>query len=75
VPENALAVRKGLDDSMKKRIKEALLRMYDDPEGMRVLINFGARRFVETTDKDYEPVVRYAKESGLDLFTYDYMNE
>lgn len=75
VPENGLAVRKDLDDSLKQKLKEALLTMHDDHEGMYVLVNFGTRRFIETTDKDYEPVVRYAKAAGLDLSTYDYMNE
>ncbi len=75
VPENGLAVRKDLDDVIKKKLKEALLTMHDNPDGLRVLKNFGARRFIETTDRDYEPVIRYAKEVGLDLSTYDYMNE
>lgn len=75
VPENGLAVRKDLDDSIKRRLKDALLGMHEDPEGMGVLKNFGALRFIETTDKDYEPVVKYAKESGLNLSTYDYVNE
>jgi phosphonate transport system substrate-binding protein len=75
VPENGLAVRKDLDDSLKRKLKGALLDMHDDPEGAGVLKNFGARRFIETTDKDYEPVLKYAKESGLNLSTYDYMNE
>jgi ABC-type phosphate/phosphonate transport system substrate-binding protein len=75
VPENALAVRKDLDDSIKSKLKEALLGMHNDPEGLRVLAEFGARRFIETTDKDYDPVIQYAKEVGLKLGTYDYMNE
>jgi len=75
VPENGLAVRKDFDTSLKRKLKEALLAMNNDPEGMVVLKDFGARRFIETTDKDYEPVVKYAKESGLNLSTYDYMNE
>lgn len=75
VPENGLAVRKDLDGSLKTKLKEALLSMHNDPDGVNVLRNFGARRFIETTERDYEPVVQYAKESGLNLATYDYMNE
>lgn len=75
VPENGLAVRKDLDDSLKRQLKNALLGMHDDPEGMEVLKNFGVRRFIEATDKDYEPVERYAKESGLNLSAYDYLND
>jgi phosphonate transport system substrate-binding protein len=72
VPENGLAVRKDLDDSVKKKIKDALLTMDNDQEGRIVLKNFGARRFIETKDKDYEPVYDYARKIGLNLATYDY---
>jgi phosphonate transport system substrate-binding protein len=75
VPENGLAVRKSLDDSLKRRLKEALLHMHDDPIGKKILKSFGARRFIETTDVDYEPVYNYARETNLNLTTYDYMNE
>jgi phosphonate transport system substrate-binding protein len=75
VPENGLAVRKDLDASVKKMLKEVLLGMDSDAEGRTVLKNFGARRFIETTDKDYEPVLRYVKTIGIDLAKYDYRNE
>jgi ABC-type phosphate/phosphonate transport system substrate-binding protein len=75
VPENGLAVRKDLDGSIKRKLKEALLDMHNDPDGRNVLINFGARRFIETTGKDYDPVLKYAGEAGLDLAAYDYMNK
>lgn len=75
VPENGLAVRKDLDASTRKRLKEALLTMHDDPEGLKILKNFGAARFIETTDLDYEPVIRFTKKIGLDLLKYDYLNE
>jgi phosphonate transport system substrate-binding protein len=74
VPENAFAVRKDLDVTVKKKLKETLLNMHNDPEGWNILINFGARRFIETADKDYEPVLRYAGKAGIDLATYDYVN-
>ncbi len=75
VPENGLAVRKDLDDEIKKKLKEALLGMDSDPEGIAVLKDFGAQKFIETTDKDYLPVYRYAREVHLNLATYDYLNE
>jgi len=75
VPENALAVTKGIDDPLKKKLTEALLTMHEDPEGAAVLENFGVRRFIETKDTDYEPVYRYAREIGLNLVTYDLVNE
>ena len=75
VPENALALRSDLDKSLRSRIKDALLGMDKDPEGMEVLKNFGQARFIETTNRDYDPVFQYAEAAGLDLSTYDWMNE
>ena len=75
VPENALALRGDIEEEMKKKIKDALLAMHQDPEGKEELKRFGAARFIETTDKDYEPVFRYAREGHIDLATYDYLNE
>ena len=48
-----------------------LLAMHEDPEGQAVLRRFGVLRFVETTDRDYEPVYRYVRQLHLDLATYD----
>lgn len=75
VPENGLAVRKDLDYSIKNKLKNALLNMHNDPKGKNVLKNFGAKRFIETTEDDYLSVYRYAQQIGLKLATYDYMNE
>jgi phosphonate transport system substrate-binding protein len=75
VPENALAVRRDLDETLKQGIKVALLTMDEEANGQTVLKTFGAQRFVETTDKDYSPVIEYAREIGLNLSTYDYLND
>jgi phosphonate transport system substrate-binding protein len=75
VPENGLAVRKDLDESIKMKLKESLLTMHEDPEGMRILTEFGARKFIVTTDHDYEAVFDYAEAIHLDLSTYDYLND
>jgi phosphonate transport system substrate-binding protein len=75
VPENALAMRSSLGPDSIGKIRKALLEMEQDPEGHRILRDFGARRFIETTDKDYEPVFRYVKQAGIDLSTYEYLND
>jgi phosphonate transport system substrate-binding protein len=75
VPENGLAVRKDLDSSLKKKLKEALLTMHENPEGAALLKVFGAQRFIETSNSDYQPVYRYAQKIELNLATYDYLNE
>jgi phosphonate transport system substrate-binding protein len=75
VPENGLAVRGDLEESIKKKIREALLTMHLDPRGAEVLKKFGAQRFIETHDHDYLPVRQYARKANLNLATYDYRNE
>jgi len=75
VPANALCVRKNLDDLLKRRLKEALLNMDHDEEGRAVLKDFGATRFIATTEEDYAVVFEFAAEIGLDLETYDYIND
>lgn len=72
VPENSLGVRSDMDDAIKKALKQALLAMHADPVGKEILKEFGAQKFIETKDEDYEPVYKYAKEMHLDLTTYDY---
>jgi phosphonate transport system substrate-binding protein len=75
VPENGLAVRKSLDEGVKKLLRDALVTMHADPEGKRILADFGARQFIVTTDADYRPVYEYARAVNLNLATYDYRNE
>jgi phosphonate transport system substrate-binding protein len=75
VPSNGLCVRKDLDENLKKKLKDALLNIDKDPEGQTVLKQFGALKFIETTDKDYEPVKELAKKAGIDLKNYKWKNE
>jgi phosphonate transport system substrate-binding protein len=75
VPANGLCVRKDLDDTLKTKLKETLLNMDQDAEGKKVLKDFGALRFIATTEADFAPVYEYAAQIGLDLTTYEYMND
>jgi phosphonate transport system substrate-binding protein len=75
VPENALALRKDIDISVRNRLKESLLAMHLDPDGKQVLERFGALKFIETTNKDYGVVLKYAEDIHLNLATYDYSND
>ena len=74
VPSNALCVLEKLDEQSKGQIKELLLNLHQDPEGLEILKILGAKRFVETSSEDYQPVYSLAKEAGLDLNNYDYFN-
>jgi len=75
VPENGLAVRRDLDGAVKERLRHLLLTMHDDPEGTEILKRFGAKRYIPTTTDDYDNVRTLVRDIGLDLKTYDYMND
>jgi phosphonate transport system substrate-binding protein len=75
VPQNCLAVRKDLDPDLKQELKRLLVDMDKDPEGAEVLRKFGARGFVETTDRDYAYLYTLAAQVGIDLKTYSYRNK
>jgi len=75
VPQNCLAVRKDLDPELKQELKRVLVDMERDPEGAEVLRKFGARGFVETTDRDYAYLYTLAAQVGIDMKTYNYRNK
>ncbi len=75
VPSNGLCVRRGIDEALKQRLKQALLSIDSDPEGQAVLRQFGAVKFIETTVHDYQPVFELAKKAGIDIKSYDYRNK
>jgi len=75
VPSNGLCVRKGLDEALKEKLKTALLGLGSDPEGVKVLNQFGAIKFIETTVQDYQPVFDLARQAGINIKTYDYRNK
>jgi phosphonate transport system substrate-binding protein len=72
VPENTLAVRKGLKPETVAKLKNTLLKMHQDPEGQRVLAKFGAARFIPTSDADYASLYELVRHLKIDLATYPY---
>jgi phosphonate transport system substrate-binding protein len=70
VPSNGLAVRKDLNPAVKLRLKNLLLSLHETPAGQEVLKNFGALRFVETTDSDYQVLYNMVGQLGIDLHDY-----
>lgn len=75
VPENGLALRHDLDPILILQIKNALLDMNNSRKGKIVLKEMGMAKFIETFPEDYSPVYEYAKSIGIDLSTYDYLND
>ena len=72
VPSNALCVRKNLAQQYKEQLKDLLLNLHQEQAGIEVLQKLGAKRFVETSREDYQPVLDLAKEAGINLEKYDY---
>ena len=70
VPSNGLAVSKDLNPAIKLRLKTLLLSLNKTPEGREILNNFGAVRFVETTDNDYGVLYQMVEQLGVDLAHY-----
>jgi phosphonate transport system substrate-binding protein len=70
VPSNGLAVRKDLNPALKLRLKTLLLSLHETAAGQQVLNNFGALKFIETSDNDYEVLYKMVNELGIDLHVY-----
>ncbi|KPK36937.1 MAG: hypothetical protein AMK70_00385 [Nitrospira bacterium SG8_35_1] len=70
VPSNGLAVRKDLNPAIKLRLKTLLLTLHQDEIGQKVLENFGASKFIETTDNDYKVLYNMVKDLGINLERY-----
>ncbi len=74
VPSNGLCVRKELPEKYKVQLKNLLLGLHKDEEGIKVLEELGAQHFVETSKEDYQPVLDLATEAGIVLQEYEYYN-
>jgi len=70
VPSNGFAVRKELNPAVKLRLKTLLLTLHETAAGQQVLNNFGALKFIETTDNDYEVLYNMVRELGINLTVY-----
>jgi phosphonate transport system substrate-binding protein len=75
VPSNGLGLRSDLDPDTKTALRDAFLGMDADSAGRNALGEFGAIRFIRTTTEDYAPVFEVARRAGIDLKTYQYLNE
>ncbi len=75
VPSNALGLRSDLEPAVRSALATALLGMNESNAGQAALRRFGAIRFIETGTKDYAPVFRIAERAGIDLKTYQYVND
>ena len=72
VPSNGLAVRKDLNPAIKLRIKTLLLSLHKTLEGQEILKNFGALKFIKTSNDDYRVLYNMVNQLGIDLQEYSY---
>ena len=72
VPDNTLAVRKGLDPAIREKLKKTLLAMHSTPDGAAVLAKFGATRFIVTRDDEFRPIYNMVRHMKIDLKSYSY---
>jgi len=75
VPENSLALLQRIEESVRRKLVDALVTMHTDPEGAKALQAFGARRFIGTTNSDYRPVMMYMRELGINLADFKFPAE
>jgi phosphonate transport system substrate-binding protein len=71
VPENGLLACQHIDETVKMKLRQVLLAMHQNREGRSALDILGVEKFIETTEKDYDPVFIYAEEIGLDIGSDD----
>ncbi len=72
LPDVTLCLSKGIDPSLREKIKKILLEMDRDPEGRIVLQKLEASRFISSSKEDFIPVYNLIKKAGIDLKTYRY---
>jgi len=75
LPDNTFAVRKGLDQATRAKLKKTLLAMNDDPEAKNVLAKLGVLRFIATSDEDFKPLYDWCRHLKIDLKSYPYKKE
>jgi phosphonate transport system substrate-binding protein len=67
VPSNGLAVRRDIESALKLRLKEVLLNLNKSDEGRTVLSEFGAIRFIQTSNEDYRPLYEMLQRLNINL--------
>lgn len=69
LPIKGLGLRKSIPFAIKEQLKRVLFEMDRDPKGVKVLEEFGIKRFIEATESDYAPVLDIAKEADINIHT------
>ncbi len=71
-PETCLFIRRDLQSAVKSRLKETLLAMDKDIEGINILKKMEIKGFADTKIEDFRPVYEFINRSGIDIKKYKY---
>lgn len=68
---NAVMARKDIPGPLRAQVREALLRLHEDPTGRRILARMETRAFLPASDKDYEGVRAFVARFERDVRPVD----
>jgi len=71
-PDSTLFLRKDFPQDRRSQIKNALLSMDKDAEGVEVLKQLESRMFIEAKKSDFKPFFEIARKAGITVKTYKY---
>lgn len=71
-PDTTLCLKKELPESIKKRIRDILLNMDKDKEGIEVLKKLGAVKFITAKREDFSSFLDMVRKAGIDIRNYRY---
>jgi phosphonate transport system substrate-binding protein len=72
IPNDTISLRTGLDPELAAKIKAALLKYKDTPEGKKVLDDvYEIDNLIEAKDSDYDELRTIAKSMGVELTLFD----
>ncbi len=72
LPDTTLCLRKDLPAEIKLKLRDILLNMDKDPEGIEALRKFEALRFVPAAKEDYHLFFELAKKANINIRSYRY---
>lgn len=71
-PETTFFIKNDLPVGVKAKIKETLLAMDKDPEGVNILKKMEIKGFADTAKGDFMSVYEFANKAGINIKTYKY---
>ncbi|HER62777.1 MAG TPA: hypothetical protein ENO11_02220, partial [Desulfobacteraceae bacterium] len=70
VPSNGLCIMPTVGKEAIAKLQTALLELDKTAEGRKVLQNLHARKFIETSPADYDPVFDFIENAGITIEPY-----